>query len=95
MFGIEAAEGSDKYTLNISKALEGLSAGMVPGKWFVETFPILRYIPAWMPGAGFKQNFKNWREGALAATDETFAFVKDAMVNSWLRGFDDRTCLLS
>jgi len=25
-----------------------------PG-WLVEIFPLLRFVPAWMPGAGFKR----------------------------------------
>ncbi|KAJ2927403.1 hypothetical protein H1R20_g9694, partial [Candolleomyces eurysporus] len=29
-----------------------------PGKYLVNTFPILRHIPAWFPGAGFRRHFQ-------------------------------------
>ncbi|TBU44104.1 hypothetical protein BD309DRAFT_959187 [Dichomitus squalens] len=57
MFGIEA-EDNNKYTLSVNSALEGIHEGLIPGKWLIEMLPILRHIPAWMPGAGWEQKFK-------------------------------------
>lgn len=28
-----------------------------PGRFLVETFPFLRYVPEWFPGAGFQRIF--------------------------------------
>ena len=36
-----------------------LEAGdaFVPGRYWVEFFPFLRFVPAWVPGAGFQKDF--------------------------------------
>ncbi|RXW19069.1 hypothetical protein EST38_g6797 [Candolleomyces aberdarensis] len=34
------------------------SEAAIPGRYLVNYFPILRYVPSWFPGAGFKKQFK-------------------------------------
>ncbi|KIM82350.1 hypothetical protein PILCRDRAFT_8150 [Piloderma croceum F 1598] len=44
---------------------EGLHIGAEitqPGRWLVEILPLLRFVPAWMPGAGFKRRAAWMRE---------------------------------
>ncbi len=31
-----------------------------PGRYLVQTFPSLRHIPSWFPGAGFRREFAAW-----------------------------------
>ncbi|RXW19070.1 hypothetical protein EST38_g6790 [Candolleomyces aberdarensis] len=35
-----------------------LSEAAVPGRFLVNYFPVLKYVPSWFPGAGFKKHFK-------------------------------------
>ncbi|KAJ2920647.1 hypothetical protein H1R20_g16448, partial [Candolleomyces eurysporus] len=35
-----------------------LSEAAVPGRFLVNYFPVLRYVPSWFPGAGFKKHFR-------------------------------------
>ncbi|TFY79222.1 hypothetical protein EWM64_g4794 [Hericium alpestre] len=34
---------------------------MTPGIFLADTFPLLKYVPDWFPGAGWKRKAKEWR----------------------------------
>ncbi|KAG8709920.1 hypothetical protein FRC08_017891 [Ceratobasidium sp. 394] len=53
---------------------EFLSTGFSRHYW-VNDFPILRYIPTWFPGAGFKREAHYRRELRVRVANETFAPV--------------------
>ncbi|KAH8114934.1 cytochrome P450 [Phellopilus nigrolimitatus] len=54
-YGHDIVSGEDKFVnLAIDQSSRGSAAG-VPGMTPVDLFPILRYIPTWFPGAGFKR----------------------------------------
>ncbi|KAI0373553.1 CyP450 monooxygenase [Pilatotrama ljubarskyi] len=59
-YGIEIQEGNDEYLGMAEEALATFNAAFVPGKYLVETFPILRWVPSWMPGARFRREGKAW-----------------------------------
>ncbi|KAI0705586.1 CyP450 monooxygenase [Earliella scabrosa] len=44
----------------------------VPGRYLVESFPILKYIPAWFPGAGFRKQAAAWRETYVQVRSKPF-----------------------
>ncbi|RPD58783.1 cytochrome P450 [Lentinus tigrinus ALCF2SS1-6] len=53
-YGLEPQGDDDKYV----GMLRGLSIAAdvcVPGKYLVESLPVLQHLPSWFPGAGFKQ----------------------------------------
>ncbi|KAJ6570102.1 cytochrome P450 [Mycena vulgaris] len=61
-YGLDASPSDDRY---INAAIAGLRAiGMaaVPDRFLVDVLPILKYVPSWLPGTGFKQQ-------ALATTE--------------------------
>ena len=58
--GIEVDEEETDYLKIAEDVLALFSAIFVPGKYLVETFPILRFLPEWMPGAQFKRDGKVW-----------------------------------
>jgi len=35
---------------------------MLPGRFLVEVFPWLRFIPEWFPGASWKKTVREWRQ---------------------------------
>ncbi|KAI8994065.1 cytochrome P450 [Trametes punicea] len=59
-YGIEITDGSDEYLIMAEQALDTFNAAFIPGKYLVETFPILRFLPSWLPGAKFKREGKAW-----------------------------------
>ncbi|KJZ72337.1 hypothetical protein HIM_08263 [Hirsutella minnesotensis 3608] len=47
----------------------------VPMAWLVDVFPVLDYLPARFPGAGFKQTAKKWKALLEQAVDIPYNFV--------------------
>ncbi|EIW55506.1 CyP450 monooxygenase [Trametes versicolor FP-101664 SS1] len=55
-YGIEVAEENDEYVTMAEEGLAAFSSLLVPGKYLVELFPILRFLPRWLPGVRFKRD---------------------------------------
>ncbi len=80
VYGIDIAERGDKLIEIIEVAMEGVAEGLTPGAFLVEYFPILRHVPAWLPGAGFQTRLKRWRDASHAMVDLPFAQAKANIV---------------
>ncbi|KAK7449185.1 hypothetical protein VKT23_013331 [Stygiomarasmius scandens] len=70
---------SDPLVLVNKAASESTSQATVPGTFLVDTFPILKHVPAWMPGAGFKRVAAQWRKLQEAVVNRPFDMVKDQL----------------
>ncbi|KAJ7463862.1 cytochrome P450 [Mycena galericulata] len=79
VYGIDIQPSDDTYIALACEALESLSAAGVPGKYLVDSLPMLKHIPAWLPGARFKRDAKEWRKLAAAMRDVPFAETKRQM----------------
>lgn len=55
-YGIEVAEENDEYVTMAEEGLAAFSSLLVPGKYLVELFPTLRFLPRWLPGVRFKRD---------------------------------------
>jgi len=53
---------------------------VAPGRFLVDAFPVLKYIPEWMPGAGFKALAKKWRQTVIQMSDDSFAAALKSLV---------------
>ncbi|KAG5221036.1 cytochrome P450 [Salix suchowensis] len=53
-YGIQIAENNDPYIEIAESAISSLGLASVPGTLPADLFPILKYIPSWLPGAGYK-----------------------------------------
>ncbi|KAI0705410.1 CyP450 monooxygenase [Earliella scabrosa] len=89
IYNIDAADENDRYISAIDTALEGAAQGLAPGRYLVGFFPILRYVPAWFPGAGFQKDFARWREASLALKNMPFDHVKDEVLQG-----DNSSCII-
>ncbi|KAJ6555570.1 cytochrome P450 [Mycena vulgaris] len=49
------------------------------GGFFVDVFPFLRHVPAWVPGAGFQRRAKGWASTFDAMVDQPFAWIKEQL----------------
>lgn len=52
---------NDEYVHLAREAVLGFSVSMIPGAFWVEHFPILRFIPAWFPGFPFRKTVDYYR----------------------------------
>jgi hypothetical protein len=53
---------------------------IAPGRWLVETIPLLRFVPAWVPGAGFKRIAADIRERLTGIDRFAFNWTKEQIV---------------
>ncbi|KAF8169161.1 cytochrome P450 [Mycena galopus ATCC 62051] len=61
-YGIDVLPNNDPWITLAHKAVHTLSIAWVPGLYLVDSFPILKHIPTWFPGAGFKRQAREWRK---------------------------------
>ncbi|OAX32518.1 cytochrome P450 [Rhizopogon vinicolor AM-OR11-026] len=68
----------DDYFVDLMEQSFALSVEiMKPGRWLVDVFPILRFIPSWFPGAGFKRDAVVWREQMSELDRKPHAWAKE------------------
>ncbi|KAF9447113.1 cytochrome P450 [Macrolepiota fuliginosa MF-IS2] len=60
-YGITIEEENDPFVINGEIALGGLAEAGNPGTFLVDYFPIMKHIPDWFPGAGWKKKAAWWR----------------------------------
>jgi len=76
--GLPIRERDDPYLALAEEAIQTVSAAIVPGAFLVDFMPFLKYIPAWVPGAGFQTTAKNYFEIQRRFRNEPFdAAVKN------------------
>ncbi|KAE8155236.1 cytochrome P450 [Aspergillus avenaceus] len=71
--------GRDPLVDLVNEAMDGFSVGGTPGTWLVDTIPILKYLPTWFPGAGFKRAANAWRRTLFATIEKPYRFVQQQM----------------
>ncbi|TFK25339.1 cytochrome P450 [Coprinopsis marcescibilis] len=80
-YGIEIQAKNDPYVRVAEAAVHTLLAAAVPGAYLVDAIPLLKYIPAWVPGAGFRTEAKEWRVLANKMVEDPYRAVKAAIAN--------------
>ncbi|OQE34915.1 hypothetical protein PENCOP_c015G06813 [Penicillium coprophilum] len=61
------------------KGMEDFSYALLPATWAVEFIPIMKYLPAWFPGAGFVKIAQNYKSRSEAFSNVPYAFTKQQM----------------
>ncbi|KAJ7128403.1 cytochrome P450 [Mycena epipterygia] len=80
-YGLEIRPSNDSYVALAKQAIHSFSVAHIPGRFLVDSIPILKYVPSWLPGAEFKRKARRWRVLARAIADTPFAEAKQNMVN--------------
>ncbi|KAJ7106515.1 cytochrome P450 [Mycena epipterygia] len=75
-YGIQVLPSNDPYVTLAEQAIHTLSIATIPGRFLVDSLPVLKYVPTWFPGAGFKRKAREWRVLTRAMADRPFAQVK-------------------
>ncbi|KAF7350121.1 Cytochrome P450 [Mycena venus] len=78
-YGIDVLPSNDPYVSLAYEAVETLSNAGVPGKYLVDSLPILKYVPSWFPGAGFKRDAEEWTKLSQRLADAPLAETKRQM----------------
>ncbi|KXN85117.1 O-methylsterigmatocystin oxidoreductase [Leucoagaricus sp. SymC.cos] len=75
VYGIKVSPHDDKYISVAETALDGMARAANPGAFLVDIIPSLRYVPSWMPGAGFQIKARRWRQAVMEMRDAPFETV--------------------
>ncbi|TEB27961.1 O-methylsterigmatocystin oxidoreductase [Coprinellus micaceus] len=57
-YGFDDVERNRDIIQTTVTLLAEMGEARKPGRYLVNVFPILKYVPGWFPGAGFQQHFK-------------------------------------
>lgn len=85
VYAIKVAERDDPYITLTERLASIFNDLAVPGRYLVEVFPFLRFLPSWFPGAAFKKTARTWRPHVTAAIDVPYAAALENMVRSLCR----------
>ncbi|KAF8893737.1 cytochrome P450 [Mucidula mucida] len=80
-YGITVQEGEDPFVTLIEHANDNFNIATTPGKFMVDVIPLLRFVPAWIPGAGFKTLAKQWKKAFDDMVQVPYAFTRKMMVD--------------
>lgn len=81
-YGIQVQDEGDPWLELCEEAGTIFSRVTVPGSFLVDAIPFLRYVPDWMPGAGWKRQAREWKGLVTRLADAPFEFVRTAMASS-------------
>ncbi|EJC98991.1 cytochrome P450 [Fomitiporia mediterranea MF3/22] len=71
--------GRDPLVDIADETMMQFSLATVPGVWLVDVLPLLKRVPEWMPGMGFKRTAARWKKTLTGFTEIPYAFVKQQM----------------
>lgn len=83
-YGKMISSMDDEYVVVAEMAAEGGSKALMPGAYWVEFMPFLRYLPSWVPGTSFRALVDEYAPYVIAMRDKPFADVQAAIVSSLL-----------
>jgi hypothetical protein len=79
-YGFEDAGHNTSLMHNAEKLIVSFGAARIPGRFLVNTFPILQHVPEWFPGAGFKRYFRELAEMSRRTVQIPFSDVQERLV---------------
>ena len=83
-YGIDVQDSDDPHILQTEEAMKGISEASIPGAFWVDFFPVLKYVPSWFPGAGFQKKAAHWSQINASMIQIPFDYVKDQLVGFFL-----------
>lgn len=82
VYGIEIRGPDDRHIGMARRLTEVGEAIAVPGNFPVESMPVLRYLPPWFPGGGFKKWADDAKRDISYIVDSLFDHAKATGVSS-------------
>ncbi|PFH52584.1 hypothetical protein AMATHDRAFT_74066 [Amanita thiersii Skay4041] len=77
--GYEVKENNDPFIELADRATEQFSLATAPGRFLVDFMPTLRYVPSWLPGAGFQKKAAAWSATLSNMVEQPHNFVKQQL----------------
>lgn len=83
-YGIQIKQEDDPYIQISEQGALSLIIAAVPGAFLVDSIPLLKYIPAWFPGASFRRKAHQWYDLARRMREMPYAEAKRKLVSGHL-----------
>ncbi|KAJ6592884.1 cytochrome P450 [Mycena capillaripes] len=80
-FGYSVLDENDPFISIADQSSKISGWAMSPGRWFVDYFPILRFIPAWFPFAHFKRQGAEWCKILDSVSEVPHNWVKEQIAS--------------
>ncbi|KAF9645498.1 CyP450 monooxygenase [Thelephora ganbajun] len=77
-YGLNVGSESEEVYSTSEGAMNAFDIAMVPGTFLVDTLPILKYVPEWFPGAGFKTFARIAKKNIDDSVNSPFKHVKES-----------------
>ncbi|KAF7978460.1 hypothetical protein HWV62_664 [Athelia sp. TMB] len=80
-YGLEGHPENDHFMQIAEEAVSSIEKASIPGTFLVDIIPLLKYVPAWAPGAGFQRKAEAWKTTLddLAAGNAKPSFVSRSL----------------
>ncbi|KAK7022937.1 hypothetical protein VNI00_016827 [Paramarasmius palmivorus] len=82
---IKSADVGDPVIDMAQRALQSFDEAGVPGAFWVDYLPILKYVPSWFPGASFKRKAREWAKDVNQLVNMPFYAVKSNLAKGIVR----------
>ncbi|KAG6332883.1 hypothetical protein ID866_6208 [Astraeus odoratus] len=79
-YGYEVKNEQDPLVDLAERTMHAISTTTIPNAFLVDTLPLLKYAPSWLPGAGFKTKAREWNATLQEFVNRPYMFVKEQLV---------------
>lgn len=79
---MKVVHSADNFVELAQNAIRSATHAFIPGRYWVDYMPLLRYMPAWIPGAGFRHKAAECRAQTEAIIELPFATVRSSTASS-------------
>ncbi|KAJ3786750.1 cytochrome P450, partial [Lentinula aff. detonsa] len=81
-YGYSLTENNDPFIRVAEESAQISGWALTPGRWIVDYYPIVRFLPSWFPFAHFKRQGERWRKQLESLSDVPHNWVKKQMKHS-------------
>jgi len=92
-YGLPIQKDEDPYISIAEAAINSAASSAIPGSFFVDIIPALKYVPEWVPGAGFQRKAKEYRLLQERFRNLPFEYAFQAMATGTAKPSFSSTCL--
>jgi hypothetical protein len=81
-YGFDDIRQNESLVHDAEKLVMELFEATVPGRYLLDYLPVLRFVPSWLPGAGFKKKFRDIAHMNANLRDPPFEEAKRDIVST-------------
>ena len=86
VYGIKPTDRNDQL-FEMANTIVHVGAAMsTPGAFLVDIIPSLKYVPSWLPGAGFARKAATWATQTQSYRDQLFEAGQGSLVRTTAKG---------